>query len=428
MNPSQGDNEQRGEYQGEGEPAPIDPDDLLATADLVSEDELWSTPRSGRLIRDSGVSIGRPLLYPVTEEDLPDRVRKRSLAADRQYFGMLLAFDLEPLPADQSYAKARFAVRIFDDRVVAVGLEEDDVPAADLATRSRPGLLERFLGGGAPRAVPWGRQSPAFGWTYAGTPGNGLTRHNFAMNALLEAPAGVAEVAGAFDVQASIRRSVLGYASTHVSGVRGELRFTEPLASRGSRGGAGDARTRLCLAVDMERYSRHRNDAAKRAQERLARVVEHALAQTGADRARTEVQEQGDGMLVLFPEVDESRVIPALADGFRGGLAEVNQDLREDSRVRLRCVLERGLVERADCGWVGAAVIYASRILDSQPAKEALTRYPRSDFVLAVSEALYMDVIAQGYGGLDPEQFWRAKAEIPQKNFSQSAWLYVPRR
>jgi hypothetical protein len=48
--------------------------------------------------------------------------------------------------------------------------------------------------------------------------------------------------------------------------------------------------------------------------------------------------------------------------------------------------------------------------------------------VFAVSDALYQDVVSQGYGDLDADMFWKVTAELPSKNFSQPAWLYIPRR
>ena len=410
------------------EPAPIASEHLLADADLVSADMHWSTLGQGTSFRDGGVAIGRPLLYPITDEELPDRIRKRSLAAGHRYVGMLVAFDLKPPPADQAFAEATFTVRLSDDRLVAIGLVEEDAPGAVAATRSRSYLLDRILGPAIPSASSWGRHSSRFGWTYTGTRASGLKRYNYAMNALLEVPAETSEVSGTLHASVRINRAIGSFSLTHRSAMRDELPFTEPIDPWLVASSPAGASTRLCLALDMERYTRHHNEAAKRAQRRFRQAVEHALGHAQVARGHAQVQEQGDGMLVIFPEVDESRVIPGLVDGLQRGLATVNTDLGNNSRVRVRCALARGLVERADCGYVGTSVTYVSRVIDSRLIRDALTDHPRSDYVFAVSDVLYQDVVSQGYGDLDADMFWKVTAELPSKNFSQPAWLYVPRR
>ena len=407
------------------EPVPIQPADVLARADLVSPDEIWGRTSPGRLIRDSGVTIGRPLLYQVAEEDLPERIRKRSRTGEHRYVGMLIAFDLERLQADHAYADVKFTAELAGDRVIAVELEDDAAPPAgklELVAPSRVSWLLRLADRTACVTMS-GRHSPRFAWTYEAPRGGVLTRYNYAMNAVLEAPPETAEVAGVLSVRAEIMRTFLGYSHRHVANLRDAEPFAVPLFPNCP---SQSTATRLCFAVDVERYTRHNNETAKRTQHRLVRVVERTLDHAQVDRTQTEVQEQGDGRLVILPTIDEPRVIPALADGLRRALREVNTDLGQGARVRLRAALDRGLVERAENGYVGNAVIYVHRVIEAKPTKDALAANPRSDFVLAVSDYLYQDVVSNGYHDLDPEMFWKVIAELPGKNFSQPAWLYVP--
>ncbi len=197
--------------------------------------------------------------------------------------------------------------------------------------------------------------------------------------------------------------------------------------SQASKGAEPDAAVRLCCAADIERYSRFRTPEAVRAQQRLTEALARARHHAGIAEERVETQESGDGQFVVLPTgLDESEVIPALVHGFRIALAEVNADLNERARLRLRIALHRGHVERGANGWAGDSAVGVHRLLDSAPARAALTGRPDADFALIVSDTLYQDVIAHGYGLLRPEAFTRAEVEIPAKHFAERAWIYVP--
>jgi hypothetical protein len=187
------------------------------------------------------------------------------------------------------------------------------------------------------------------------------------------------------------------------------------------------AAVRLCFAADIEQYSRFRTPEAVRAQQRLTEALARARRHAGIAEDRVETQESGDGQFVVLPTgLDESEVIPALVHGFRIALAEANADLNERARLRLRIALHRGHIERGANGWAGVSAVGVHRILDSAPARAALTSHSDTDFVLIVPDSLYQDVIAHGYGLLRPEAFTRVDVEIPAKNFVDRAWIYVP--
>jgi hypothetical protein len=46
--------------------------------------------------------------------------------------------------------------------------------------------------------------------------------------------------------------------------------------------------------------------------------------------------------------------------------------------------------------------------------------------VLVVSDVVYRDVIAHGYGNLSFRGFRPVQVDIPAKNFAEPAWIYVP--
>jgi cytochrome P450 len=183
---------------------------------------------------------------------------------------------------------------------------------------------------------------------------------------------------------------------------------------------------RLCHAADIQRYSRFTNPEAARAQERFIEVLRSARAYAGLRENKVDTEGAGDGQFaVLPPGVDESVVIPDLVAGVSLALQDVNADLDAHARLRLRIALHRGLLKPHINGWVGTSAIAVHRLLDSVALRSALDREPAADFALIVSDALYGDVIAHGYGSLLPDQFDQVAVDVPATHFAERAWLYL---
>ncbi|MFC6082572.1 hypothetical protein [Sphaerisporangium aureirubrum] len=344
----------------------------------------------------------------------------------------------------------------------------------------RRGSRERGSGvGNVARVSATGLGDPVFDWLFGDVTGRQEVPGACAGYALLRVPSGMAELAGELRVDSSVRHPAFWRAPgtgavehvrarapwrftvpvplltplapprtpaardvpvsrrvppevTAASGPSGEGTFAEgPFAPVGrpreARVPDGVTRVRLCLAADMERFSRFRNPEAVRAQRRLADVLAQAREHAGLADADVDLQLSGDGQFAVLPEhLDETVVIPLLVEGLRQSLAEVNADLSEHARVRLRVAVHRGLTTRARNGWVGDATIAVRRILDSAAAREALSGHPGADFVLIVPDGLYRDVIGHGYGRLRPETFHQVEATLPEKGFTERAWIHIP--
>jgi len=106
-------------------------------------------------------------------------------------------------------------------------------------------------------------------------------------------------------------------------------------------------------------------------------------------------------------------------------LAEANRGLDASARVRLRVALHRGLVQPASNGWIGSAAIAVHRFLGAGPVRAALHEQPEADFVLAVPDLLFRDVIAHSYESLRPEAFRRITVDLPEKGFIEHGWVYL---
>ncbi|GAA2128682.1 hypothetical protein [Actinomadura napierensis] len=385
--------------------APLPSADVLGHAPLYSEDEHYG-PGDVRHVRESGVSFGSPLLYPV--DDVP-RGRGRAVEA-------VFAFDLDELGGRRRYTAARFRVTLADERAIARRVRPEP-PAAPWTGRFRPGA-------GRVAVRVSGLQTHRFGCAYRDPQGRALDGRSYLVSALLDVPEGLAELAGTLSAEVEIARTVFEF-TTHRAAYTFDVqpRFAVPLP--GPEGGG--AAVRLCLAADVERYRRHGIGAAERTQRRLLAVLDAALREAGVDPSSVPAQEQGDGRFLVFPPgIDETKVVPGLVAGLRAAVRRTNRDLGEQARVRLRAALHRGLVKPAPNGYVGDASIAVHRILGSPPIREALKANPARDLALIVPDLLYRDVIAQDLDGLNPARFERVIAKLEDKGFTEVCWLTVP--
>lgn len=183
---------------------------------------------------------------------------------------------------------------------------------------------------------------------------------------------------------------------------------------------------RLCIAADIEHYSRFTDVEAIRAQRRFNDVLRHARAHARLVERQVGVQESGDGQFaVLPPGIDESAVIPDLVTGLTMALRSANADLSRHARLRLRVAVHRGLLTPGANGWIGNSAIAVHRLLDSDQLRTALTREPDADFVLAVGDTVFQDVLAHGYDGLMPHEFQETTVTIPAKRFTERAWIHI---
>jgi hypothetical protein len=185
---------------------------------------------------------------------------------------------------------------------------------------------------------------------------------------------------------------------------------------------------RLCLSVDLRKYSQHTYAEQADAQARLTRVLMHALRRARVPRVFLQRQPQGDGQLLILPGgLDEVRALPQLILGLRDGLFRTNFSPGPFGRLRMRAAISQGSLSRAPNGYVGDCVVLASRMVDSGQLRAALENAEESDLALAVTPDLYRDVIKQRVLGLPPTEFRLTELTKQDKDFAFSAWLYVPK-
>ncbi|WHM40033.1 hypothetical protein [Streptomyces sp. BPTC-684] len=406
------------------------PHDLLATTDLVFS---GLTPRGEP--PGGGVSLGRPLAYV-----LRDVIGDSPPAVDAPGTVLLcFPFDLEELSGGWGYRQIE----------LTVGFDDADVLALEL--HPRPGGEET---NGACVAV-FGLGRNRLRWVFRAPEADGTLRPDGRWTqAVLRLPSLFSGVSGRLALRGVIEHPLLsGTRAEAEVHTRDELPFRvsrvdawtgAPLARQAPQPGAWalaafedfgttdeqlpPGRQQLCFAVDIEKYSAHRNADMIRLQRALLRIMRAACVRAEVDWYSCGRQAQGDGyLLVLPPDTDETRVVPRLMDGLADALAVVNREEsvsapdRPPLRTRMRAAFHHGVLHEADSGYAGSAVVELFRLLDSDPLRALLTDEQATDLVIAFSDRLYQDLAVHGYEGLSPTGFEQLQVKV--KQFTGTAWI-----
>lgn len=360
------------------------PPETLAHLDLVAEGAEERGRPDGRQVL-AGIALSTPLLYRALPEDVSVPVRRHAADVGAQLVGFHCSAQLDPLPRGQVYGSLDLEVALPPScRVVAF---PDDPPTAT------------------------GLHGSRFVHHFEANDGRTVEAH-----AILESPAGTVTLTGELTCRVDVHRQLT-------------RRFhqvpliTAKAASFAERIPTGRA-VRLVISVDMKGYGARDRHGTERAQERLARIVDAARLATRA--AVEDRQEQGDGILFVFPPaIDESVVLRAFYAELAKHLREVNLDLNADAAVRLRIGVDRGLTLRGASGWTGHGPITAGRLQACRETRHALDGAPDAAFVLTVSDALYRDVFADRGQIPAGTSFTPAEVRIPAKDFAARAWVHV---
>lgn len=193
------------------------------------------------------------------------------------------------------------------------------------------------------------------------------------------------------------------------------------------------------MAVDCVQFSKNRSVHLAELSAQIPSALETTLTRCGIPQVwekRRFPQGTGDGYIfgtqTKYIPVLIEQVLPTLQDV----LYEMAPALRYQERtlnLRLRASIHVGPVR--DSGdqlrdRISEPTVYVCRLLDSKPLRDAL-RNSDPDVTLIgamISNRVFEDVVRAGYTKLHEAEFEHVTADVAEKNFSQSAWLYVPRR
>jgi hypothetical protein len=193
------------------------------------------------------------------------------------------------------------------------------------------------------------------------------------------------------------------------------------------------------LAVDTERFSS--NPSAR--QPDLSAAVQDVL-RTAFERCglpelweqRRFPQSTGDGFLIGVYSEQIPFLVHPLLDSLHDALSTKDERLRTiDRALRLRLRVSINIGPVPDSGdeqrdRVGTPMNNTFRLLNSEVLKDALKRTnPDVTFLAAIiSQRVFEDVIRGGYTpAKHADEFEPVTAEVPDKDFAEAAWLYIPR-
>lgn len=191
------------------------------------------------------------------------------------------------------------------------------------------------------------------------------------------------------------------------------------------------------FAVDAVKFTGNPSVRLPGLSERIPQVLGEAFGRCGLAKiwaARRFPQTVGDAYVFGV----RPKHVPFLVHPFLDELQQVLQE--EDARLRridrklrmrLRASIHIGPVpDSGDAGRdrIGTPTNDTFRLLDSKPIKNAMDRTEPDVTLLAaiVSQRVFDDLVTAGYTATHPSQFEEVTAEVPDKDFKQSAWLYIP--
>lgn len=192
------------------------------------------------------------------------------------------------------------------------------------------------------------------------------------------------------------------------------------------------------LAVDVVRFTGNRDIHLPELSKMIPDVLQQAFADCGHERIWLErrfPEKPGDAYVFgVTPELLPFLIHPFL-DSLQATLAEKGPALRSaDRKLRMRLrvsinvgpVHDRGDPERDR---IGRTTNDTFRLLDSEQLKQIMAATdPDVTLVGAiVSQRAFQDAVLGGYTGIHESQFRRVTAEVPEKEFREEAYIYVPR-
>jgi tetratricopeptide (TPR) repeat protein len=181
---------------------------------------------------------------------------------------------------------------------------------------------------------------------------------------------------------------------------------------------------RAILIVDVEKFGDPaRTDAHQLAvRDGMYQALQEAFARTGIGWADCEVEDRGDGILVLVPPaVPKSWLVVAVPSRLTELLVRHNAACPAQAQIRLRMALHAGEVHQDKHGFVSSSINRAFRLIES-PASRTALQQSSGVVALIVSDWFYEEVVRH-HPGAAPSRFEQVR--VVMKETEMAAWVRV---
>ncbi len=207
------------------------PDEILGHTGLYSQTRMLGWEADARLLRETGIRYGRPVLHRLSIADFPAMLRKRLDVSQRVFLLVEFMFDLDEVAGSRHCVEAEFTVKLDTHGVVVQGLWPELVTTqvdversssfmvgADFSFRSMSlaafaGLEEKEVWQYVelhPTIRSFGKGQKAFSWIFEEQDGYPLLPMSRTVFAILDLPQSTSIIRGSFDTSAVVCRRRLG--------------------------------------------------------------------------------------------------------------------------------------------------------------------------------------------------------------------------
>ncbi|MEU8649319.1 hypothetical protein [Streptomyces sp. NPDC048737] len=177
--------------------------------------------------------------------------------------------------------------------------------------------------------------------------------------------------------------------------------------------------------MDAQAYGSKNDRSQSEIQHDLPRLLDRAARGVGLDRTQWQIQRKGDEQLAVRPlDGTEPRLVDDYVRHLVAELRRYNAQRVPEARMRLRAVVHQGLVELAENGFAGSAVVATARLLGARQLYDALAAHPDADLVLLLSDDVFRSTVAGGHTTLSTTDFTHVTVQV--KEYEAPAWLSVP--
>ncbi|MER5890040.1 hypothetical protein ABT160_39975 [Streptomyces sp. NPDC001941] len=160
------------------------------------------------------------------------------------------------------------------------------------------------------------------------------------------------------------------------------------------------------MVLDIEDFSSRTDPVQRSLRTAMYDVLREALERAGLAGERIDVEDRGDGVLMIVPgtvpPVDlAGKFVRALDDELRQKAVVFSAE----HAMRFRVALHQGLASRDGRGWSGDAVNTACRLVDAPPLRQVLVAADGARMVFVVSAEIHRAVVRHGHRAVDPAAY-----------------------